>query len=168
MKPLDPIKEAAAAKALRESMAAIAGDDADLIVDMIEGETSLFEALDGLLERSLDDRAHVKGLGDVIADLEARKRRFEKRIETSRALIEQALMIAEIEEKIERPIATIFLTRRAPSVVIDTEAEIPAKFWVTGDPKLDKKAIGAALKSGESVPGAALSNQAPTLTLRFA
>ena len=167
-KTLDPIKEAMASKALRESMGVIAGEDADLMVDMVEGETNLMEAIDGLLARSLDDRAHIKGLNSVIADLEARKRRFERRIDTSRALIEQALMIAEIEEKIERPIATIFLTRRQPTTIIETEAEIPSKFWITGDPKLDKKAISAALKSGEIVSGAVLSNQAPTLTVRFA
>jgi hypothetical protein len=48
------------------------------------------------------------------------------------------------------------------------EADIPAEFWKAGDPKLDRKALAEALKEGRSVPGVALSNQAPSLTVRIA
>jgi hypothetical protein len=165
---LDPIKEAAAAKSLRESLQSLGETDADLLADMVEGETSFMEAVDAILARIDADRALVVGTDKAISDLEARRERFAKRIETSRALLEQAIMVAEIEEKIERPTATIFLTRRPAKVEITDEAAIPSQFWKAAAPALDKKAVAAALKGGEAVPGATLNNQAPTLTIRTA
>ena len=164
-RPLDPVREAQAVLALRESLAAVDPDDEALLLDSIEGETSLFEVVDALLAQMAADKAMVRGVGAVISDLEARGERFAKRIERARALIEQAMSIAELD-KIERPAATLSLARRAPKVEIIQESEIPAEFWKVGDPKLDKKAVGDALKEGRTVPGACLSNAAPTLSIR--
>lgn len=168
MSRLDPIKEAKAVAALRESLAATETpfDDEALILDTVEGETGLFEAIDALLARMAVNRAMVEGLGKVLADLDLRAARYEKRIDTDRALIEQALMIAELS-KVERPAATLSLTNRAPKVEVQTEADIPAEFWKAGEPKLDKKALAAAIKDGRTVPGACLSNAAPSLTIRI-
>lgn len=168
MSRLDPIKEAAAAKGLIESLRAESGTDDELLLDMVEGETSLFEAIDALLLRMVESKGLAEGVSAAIQEMEARKRRFEARYASDKTIIEQALMIAEIEAKVERPLATLTLARRAPKVEIQTEADIPAEFWKTGDPTLDKKALLAALKDGTPVPGACLSNAAPSLTARFA
>lgn len=187
MSRIDPIREAQAAKALRESIAALDADDA-LLLDTIEGETSLFETIDAVLARMAQDQALVRGCESVIGDLEARKARFEHRIKSDRALIEQALMIAEIDTKLERPAGTLSLAKRAPVLVVETEAEIPAQFWKTGAPTLDKKALTEALRERRKaldalpedpearavalaalppeIPGATLSNAAPSLTIR--
>jgi len=163
---LDPTREAQAAKALRESVSALDGDDT-LLADMIEGETGLFEIIDRLLQRISDNRATVEGIVAEEARLHQRRERYEKRVASDRALIEQAMMIADLP-KVERPAATLSLTRRAATAVIDTEADIPAEFWKVGAPTLDKKALTAALRDGLTIPGASLSNAAPTLTLRTA
>lgn len=168
MARIDPIKEAAAAKSMRESLQALGENDADLLADMVEGETSFMEAVDTILARIEEDQALVVGTEKSISDLEARKARFVKRIETSRAVLEQAIMIAEIDTKIERPTATVFLTRRPAKLELVAEDEIPARFWKAADPKLDKKAVIDALKAGEAVPGATLNNQSPSLTIRTA
>lgn len=159
-------RQAEAARALRESLAKLGETDPDLILDMTEGETSLFECIDALLLRIASDKALVVGTDSVIADLEARKRRVEKRIEFDRGLIEQAMAIAELP-KIERPAATLSLANRPPALRVDDEAAIPAEFWTTGAPKLERKALTDALKSGRTIPGAALSNAAPSLTVRI-
>ena len=158
-------REALAAKGLRESIASLADGDEDLMLDMIEGETSLVECIDALLARSAADRALIEGTAKVVSDLQDRARRIEKRIAFDRALIEQAMMMAEIA-KLERPVATLSLSNRAPGLRIDNESDIPAEFWTAGAPKLDRKALPAALKDGRPVPGAALSNAAPSLTVR--
>lgn len=163
--PLDPTREAQAAKALRESVSALDGDDT-LLADMIEGETGLFEIIDRLLQRISDNRAMVEGTVAEEARLYERRVRHEKRVASDRALIEQAMMIADLP-KIERPAATLSLARRQPSAVIETEADIPAEFWTAADPKLDRKALTAALKDGRAIPGASLSNVAPSLTIRI-
>lgn len=158
-------RQAEAAKALRESLAALGETDPDLILDMTEGETTLFECIDALLLRMASDKALVVGTDAVISDLEARKRRVEKRIEFDRGLIEQAMTIAELP-KIERPAATLSLSQRAPALRVDSEADIPAEFWVAGAPKLERKVLTDALKGGRTIPGVALSNAAPSLTVR--
>lgn len=161
---LDPIREAQAVKSLRESIAALDADD-DLLADTIEGETSLFEAVDRLLSRMAENRAMVVGTDEAMADLAARKDRFVKRVEADRSLIEQAMMIAELP-KLERPTATLSLSNRAPKVIVETEADIPAEFFKAPPPVLDKKSLADALKAGRDVPGAVLSNAAPSLTVR--
>lgn len=163
---IDPVREAEAVAKLRESIAQIDADDEALLLDTIEGETSFLEVIDALLTRMTEGRVMVAGLSSVADDLAARRARYERRIDADRALIEQALMIAELP-KLERPTATLSLATRQPKVIIETEADIPATYWKQGAPTLDKKALGEALKAGASVPGACLSNAAPTLTARF-
>lgn len=186
--PLDPVREAAAAKALRESiLAAVGGEDEALLIDAIEGETNLFEMIDALLERRADSLGLAEGVAKAIERLEVRKRRFEARAEADKALVEQALSIAEVKT-VERPIGTLTMARRAPSLVIAEESDIPAKYWKAGEPKLDRKALAADLAARAKaiaalpedpaereaaiaelppeIPGASLSNGAPSLTVR--
>lgn len=168
MSYLDPVKEAKAVMALREGLAGLldAGDP-ELLIDTIEGETSLFEAIDRLLLTIAESDGLASGARAVAAEIQHRAERFTKRAETARAMIEQALMIADLE-KVERPGGTLSLVRRAPKLELTEEADIPAEFWKAGDPKLDKKALAAAIKEGRSIPGACLSNAAPSLTIRIA
>ena len=58
--------------------------------------------------------------------------------------------------------------KRPARVEVIDEAAIPARFWVASDPKLDKRALGDALKAGDAVEGAALVTPAPSLTIRSA
>ena len=62
---LDPVKEAAAVQVLRSSMAAVDPDDEVLMMDMIEGETNLFEALDVLLSRINVNNAMIFGIDEA-------------------------------------------------------------------------------------------------------
>lgn len=168
MSYLDPIKEAKAVTALRESLGALLSeDDPALLIDTVEGETSLLEAIDRLLLTIAESDGLAKGADAAAEEIRRRAERFTKRAESARAMIEQALMIAEID-KLERPGATLSLIRRAAKVELTEESEIPSEFWKVGEPKLDKKALAAALKEGRAIPGAALSNQAPSLTIRVA
>lgn len=162
---LDPLREAEAVRALRESLAAMGHDDEALLTDSIEGETRLFEIVDSLLVEMTETRGLVGGVEAVIGELENRRLRLQRRLDSYRTVIEQAMMVAELE-KIERPAATLSLTRRPPKVEITEEADIPVEFWKPSAPSLDKKALGAALKDGRPIPGACLSNAAPTLTVR--
>lgn len=165
---LDPIKEAKAAAALRESLRQLGeGSDDELLLDTIEGETSLLEAIDKLLASIALDEGLAKGADAAALEMSGRAQRFARRAESKRALIEQALFVAELD-KLERPAGTLSLVRRAPKVEIAEEAEIPTEFWKAGDPRLDRKALLAALKEGRAVPGACLSNSAPSLTIRRA
>ncbi len=143
---LDPTRAACAALALKESLAAIAGDDDDLFADMIEGETDLFEIIDRLLERITLHKGLAEGVQRTIGDLRARQERFDARVDDDRVLIEQALTIAGLQKSIQRPTATIGLAKRQPRLVVDEEADIPADYWKPGDPVLDRAALKAAVE----------------------
>jgi hypothetical protein len=165
---IDPTKEAAAVKALRESLQiALGGEEPDdeLLTDSIEGETNLFEIIDRLLHRRSVNLNLAEGIDRLANDLDARRTRFQHRAEADKALIEQAMMIAELT-KVERPGATLSLVNRPPKLMLADEADIPAQFWKPAAPSLDKKALTEALKAGEAIPGANLSNSAPSLTVR--
>lgn len=187
---IDPVKEAEAVKALRESLKTMLGGeepDEQLFADSIEGETSLFELIDQLLHRRAVNLALADGVDRLANDLDARRTRFLQRAEADKALIEQAMMIAELK-KVERPGATLSLAARAPKLVVESEPDIPAQWWKQGEPTLDKKGLTDALKARASaleglpedpearaaaiaalppeIPGVCLSNAAPSLTVR--
>jgi hypothetical protein len=158
-------REAEAAQAIREALASAGeGDDAELIQDTIEGETGLFELLDALIEAEDEDLILIAGLAERIKAMTGRKSRLEKRKDERRAIIDQALSIAEITT-MTRPTYTMTLAARRPGVIVSQEADIPAAFWKS-EPKLDKAALLKALNAGEQIPGACLSNAAPTTTIR--
>lgn len=185
---LDPTKEALAVRALLESLREMGeGDDEALLFDSIEGQTQLFEIIDGVLARMTDAEVMIEGIEAITKNLSGRKARYEQRIKRDRALIEQAMTIADLA-KIERPAATLSLADRPPSLTVTEESEIPADYWRAGEPTLDRKALAAALKDREKalaalpddpearsaalvdlppeIRGACLSNGAPSLSLR--
>ena len=156
-------RETVAAKALKEALSAHA-EDSQLLHDMIEGETELHEAI-AAAELAIDeDQLLIDGIKAREADLKARRERFEARIRRGRAAIEQAMMIAE-QKRLDLPTATIVLSERKPSLVVDDEAAIPSEFFEAPAPKLNRKALAAALDERD-VPGAHLTNGPPTLTIR--
>jgi hypothetical protein len=144
-----------------------ATDDAELVADAIEGETGLIEALDAALAEIDECEILIAGLDEKIKAFDARKKQQKDRAERIRALIEQALVSTDMQS-LRLPSATISLAKRAPGLVVTNEADIPARFWVEQErpaPKLDKKALADALKSGD-VPGASLDNGSFSLTVR--
>jgi hypothetical protein len=144
-------------------------DDAELVVDTIEGETNLLEAIDAALAQIDECEVLIVGLSAKIEAFEGRKKTIGGRADRLRALIEQA-MLATDQEKLKLPTATLSITKRAPGLVVVNEAEIPVKFWIEQErpaPKLDKKALTAALRQeNASIPGATLDNGSFSLSVR--
>jgi hypothetical protein len=153
---LDPIKAARAALDLKESIAAVAGEDDELLADMIEGETDLFEIIDRLIARRAENMALAAGAAKHIETMCGRRERFESLAEQDRTLITQALVIAELPS-VRRPVATLSLSARAARLVIDDEAAIPSSFWKVGDPRLDKIALAEAVKASAAARAEAIA-----------
>ena len=157
-------REIEAAAAIREGIAKLT-DDEDAIRDTLEGETDLKGVIERLVASVQVDDALSEGLGSLADSLNMRRSRFDARVEHKRALIHQAMEIAGWP-KLELPSVTLSLAKGRPGTRIINEADIPAEFWKAGEPTLDKKALGEALKAGP-VPGAELSNPMPTLMIRI-
>ena len=139
-----------------------ATDDEDMRRDTIEGETGLFEAVDHALERAAQALAFAAALRLRKEEITKRIDRLEHSVEMTKAAIASAMGMAELRS-LPRPLTTLSIRPTPPQVVINSEADIPSQFWKPQPPKLDKKAISAALKGKVDVPGAQLSNGGETL-----
>lgn len=159
-------REIKAAAALKDAIKATCGEDEETLRDMIEGETGLHEMIERVVLTMDEDGMLVSGLKERIAELTERKRRIENRISSKRAMIEQAMVIGEIN-KMERPCFTLSLKSVPPKTEIADESLIPSQFWTPQPPTLDKKALLDALKDGETIPGANLSNGGISIQLRM-
>jgi hypothetical protein len=162
----DLYRETKAAEALRANFADIIGDEEETAADLVEGQTDLNEAIDTVVEQLVRYTAHVHGLNEYIDKLTARKGRLLQSIDNMRTALAAAMEQAG-RKKIDHPVVTLSLRRVAPSVTVTDEAAIPSKFFKPQEPKLDKRAVLAALKDKEDVPGATLNNGGQTLALSW-
>ena len=157
-------KEIAAAQALKQSLVAL-GADEETLRDTIEGGTSLHEMIAAVFRDLTECEIMENGLSSVIDQMIRRRDAVINRKERLRACIEHAMAVGEIKT-LTLPEATITLKAVPPKLTIQEECDIPAEYWVPVAPRLDKKALTSALKSGASVPGAALDNGGITLQIR--
>lgn len=166
MSSLHAIKrETVAATELVSNLITIAGDDDTLISDMVEGETSLIEALDLALSQISLDQGLLVGIKSHTDKVATRKARIEKRIGILKSAIQSALNAAHIKTH-EGPTATVTTKAIPKSAIVVDESAIPSKYFKPQPPKLDKKALLADLKDG-SVDGAELSNGGETIQIRI-
>ena len=139
-------------------------DDEVLRADMIEGETDLHEFLRKIERKREDAVALSNALSMTIDELKARKERFERRDQAMRHLMFSAMQWADLR-RAELPEATLSVRNGTPKVVIVDEQSIPAEFFrIKREP--DKTLIRDALNALENVPGAAMSNAEPVLSVR--
>jgi len=157
--------EAEAARLLLSNLKDVLAGDEDATLATIEGETGLFEAIDEAVHRVQELDYMQKAIGERIDALKARAARFDAQAERIRTCIAVAMETAELK-KLERPEATLSIGKKPATAIITNEADIPAEFWKPSDPKLDKKALLAALKDKREIPGATLSNGGTTLSIR--
>lgn len=139
-------------------------EDEGLRLDTLEGCTEGIEALRIIVRLMQEADAFASGLDATIEQMQARKARFVKQVATYRDLIQRIMEAAEVA-KVQVPEATLSLRPGPPKVVIGAEDEIPAEYF-RHEIRPNLSAIRDALKAGTSVPGASLSNGAPSLTVR--
>lgn len=143
------------------------GDDEELVADTIDGETDLPEAIGRALDEIDEWTVLQDGLETKIERDTSRLHIIRKRVDRVRAAIERAMVSIDLPT-LQLATATLSIAKRKPQVVIDNEAEIPARFFTPQPapaPKLDKKALAVALADG-ALPGAHLDNGSVSLTIR--
>jgi hypothetical protein len=120
--------------------------DEDLVGDMVEGETELFEAIDRVCGQIGEDAALVEALKIQEKQLEARRHRLEMRNRARKDAVENALRLTK-RSKHRNALCDINVARKAPpSLEIVNEAMIPARYWIPGEPKLDKRLLLSDVK----------------------
>lgn len=130
----------------------------------LESETDINALLTSIVRRIEDSKALVVGTKDRFQELEARKKRFEHRVETLRNLAFKIMSAADLS-KVELPEATLSLRNTPPSVIITDEDNLPdiaCKF----ERKPDKAKIKELLADG-IVAGAEMTNGGQTVSIRI-
>lgn len=137
--------------------------DATTVADTIES-TGLTEAIQakaqGVEMVARGAEIHCPAIDLEIARLQALKDRRQRIAQGLRDYIKTNMEAAGIE-RIECPLFCLSIKKNPPAVEVLDEAEVPAQFWVTPEPKppeprIDKKALAQVLKTGAAVPGVRL------------
>jgi predicted nuclease with TOPRIM domain len=139
-------------------------EDAELLATTVEGETDFERVIDKLVSfvREAETMAEaVKARKDEIAE---RQKRFERQGEAGRKII-LSLMDAAQQPKLTLAEATLSITKHREKLNIWAEEEIPQGYFQLVR-KPDTKAITAALKAGNEIPGAELELGTPGLMIR--
>lgn len=141
----------------------LAEDDV-LLLNTIQGATSLFEIAAKAVELKAEADTMAEALKLRISDLEARKARFNRQSEAMRKLI-KGLMDAVGQTKLILPEATLSVTAPRTTVNVTDSDQLPQGYYRL-ERIADKKAIGAALMAGNEIPGAELALGEEGLTIR--
>lgn len=159
------------AKALdREALAAadlltgLASDDPDLNHDMVEGETGFLEAIGAAVDALDECEIIISGCKEKEKQVADRRLNAERRLGNVRALIERALVMADLPS-VKLPTATLTVKSLPPKPIVTDESVIPSEFWEPQPPKLDRKALSDAAKQG-AIPGVEMSNGSVSLQIR--
>lgn len=140
--------------------------DQRLFHDMVEGEAEgdPFAVLDQVIRAAIEADAMAEAAEARAKDMLARSDRYTRRCIALRGIVFAAFESLGIKRH-ERPDFTVSVRAGVPSVTITDESAIPETHWrVTRS--VDKAAIRADLKAGIPIPGAELSNAAPSLAIK--
>jgi Gp157 protein len=156
--------------ALQSGLRQMAEEDGEISLDVaadLPNEAAALEAAMRGVVREIQDAAALADATKAQAEnLVTRTVRFDAREKRLRGVL-MAAMDAMGWAKREWPEATVSLKAGAPAVHITDEAALPPQFVAVKETRSPmRKEIAAALKAGEEVPGAALSNSMPVLAIK--
>jgi len=132
--------------------------------DLLEGSTDYLDIVDKLIVSLHITNSYILGLKDARARLDTREERLEHKSTMIRKLLKRMLDMADLR-RVTTPSGTVSIGAKPQGVEIVDEGLIPEKFMrITKSPS--KTLIGNALRAGEDVPGATLTNGGETLIVR--
>lgn len=143
---------------------AVGEGDPELLHDCIEGQTDLFEVMDWLIGKLADEECLEAAISDRVKTLGERKSACVARQERIRSAL-QVCLDASGQKSLRRPEATLTIANRKPGIAHIDEAMLPEQFWKV-EKRVNRSAIGEALRDGGQVPGVTLDNGGVSLTVR--
>lgn len=131
-------------------------DDERLIADTLESCSGpLDEQLENLAKMVRNIEAANSGVVQTIESLEERHAALERAAERGRKMILEIMRMAQ-RDRVTTALFAMAIKKNPPMVIVDNEAELPPQYFTRPEPPPptpNKKAIAAALKAGEQVPG---------------
>lgn len=123
--------------------------DQKMISDTMEGvEFEFEEKADGYAKVVLALNGDVDAIEKEIERLTSRKNTIKNNITAIKKNLENAMLLTG-KKKFKTLLFSFGIQKNPPSVVIDSEGNIPEEFLVQQEPKLDKTAIKKFLKENE-------------------
>jgi len=151
---------------LRDRLLAVEPDlDERTLADTIEGLTDLHEIVAAIVRSAIVDEALAEGLRGRVGEMQARLDRLEDRASKRRQIARDVMAEAGLKS-ITAPDFTISLRAGNAGLAVIDEALIPQSYWVAREPRLDRQALQADLKRDLQIPGVALKNPEPVLSVR--
>lgn len=133
--------------------------------DTIDGgavEAALAEVEGEFADKAINVARFIQNLKAEIDAVKAEKDRLAKREavlknkhERLKTYLETQMLLSNIA-KIDDPILPLALRKAPPSVEVEPGAKVPEQYLIPQEPKIDKRGLLEALKSGEQIPGVRL------------
>ena len=139
--------------------------DEQTLADTVEGLTNLHEVLAAIIRGALDDEALASGLKGRITEMQERSERLLDRAAKRRQIVRDVMVKLELK-KLSAPDFSASLRDGTPSVLVLDEAAVPSIFWQPSAPRLNRQELAHELKQGAEIPGVALSDPEPVLSVR--
>lgn len=149
-------------KLLREQLLSLDEDmatDDRLFADTLEGETEALELLRAVVRQAISAEVFEEALKQRREQLERRAMRFRERAARCRSFVAEAMQALQLKS-IAAEDFTASVRDGRPSVRITDVDALPERFLRTKVEPM-KTEIGDALKAGQPVAGAELSNAGP-------
>ena len=139
--------------------------DEQTLADTVEGLTDLHEIVQAVIRAALTDEALARGLKCRIADMQDRLTRLEDRASKRRQIAKDAMLELDLKH-LNAPDFTASIREGIPSLMVINEDAVPSIYWQPSEPRLNRQGLTYELKQGAEVPGVALSNPEPILSVR--
>jgi hypothetical protein len=152
------------ASTVAEIVKAFEAEGEEAMWEAIKNGSNFSEVLSEALRQLHDTEDFIGALGAREDTISERKARLRERANRLRTLLHSVLLTSGVR-KAELPEATISVTAVPVGVKILDESQLPESFTRIKR-EADKTAIKEALKRGEVVPGATLTNGGETITIR--
>lgn len=152
-------------KAVSDMLADAYGDDEQLLLDTLEGQTDLYELVAKLLDGIERDEGDMKVLAEQISDRTMRSKRAAHRVKARREAI-SALMEAARVESLKLPEASVSWRLTAPKLAINDPQAVPDEFTAIKRVP-DKALIDAAFTTDGDLPNwLSVDPAKPSITVR--
>ena len=164
---VSPLKrEALTYQALKKRLLAEHFDlDEETLTDTLEGITDLHEMIAAVIRSALVDDALSAGLRTRLGEMKERLARLEERGAKKRHLALEVMDEVGLS-KLQEPDFTASTRSGSASLVVMSEGDVPAPYWIPQSPRMDRQALLGALKRGAEIPGVQLNNPKPVLVVR--
>ena len=139
--------------------------DEQTLADTVEGLTDLHEIVQAIIRAALNDEALVLGLKCRISDMQGRLERLQDRAAKRRQIARDVMVELDLK-KLNAPDFTASIRDGTPSLMVINEDAVPSIYWQPSEPRLKRQELANELKQGAEVPGVALSNPEPVLSVR--